>query len=145
MEDILVPIFVCVVLPVTIVWLVSRAKQNETNKKAEIMLKAIEAGVPVDMEQFRKKKTPKSIKQDLLEKLNGACITSLMGIAFLTFGIIRLYNPDFSIINSFFAKFLLPAGGILLAVGLGLFVSYFAGKKILAKEIEAEEKKLAQE
>ena len=34
------------------------------------------------------------------------------------------------------------AGGILLAVGLGLFISYFAGKKMLAKEIEAEEKSL---
>ena len=144
MESILVPIFICVVMPVMVVWLVFRAQQNETNKKAEIMLKAIEAGVPVDMEQFRNKKTPKSIKQDLLEKLNGACITSLMGIVFLSFGIIRHYNPGFGGISSFFGKFLLPAGGILLAVGIGLFVSYFVGKKMLAKEIEAEEKALQQ-
>jgi hypothetical protein len=27
----------------------------------------------------------------------------------------------------------------MLAVGIGLFISYFAGKKMLAKEIEAEE------
>ena len=31
---------------------------------------------------------------------------------------------------------------MLLAVSVGLFVSYFAGKKMLAKEIEAEEKEL---
>ena len=30
----------------------------------------------------------------------------------------------------------------MLAVGIGLFISYFAGKKMLAKEIEAEEKGL---
>ena len=68
-----IPVFICVVLPVVVVWLVTRAKQNETNRKAEIMLKAIEAGVPVDMEQFKsaQKKAPVSIKQDLLEKLNG--------------------------------------------------------------------------
>lgn len=150
MEDILVnfglPVFICVVLPVTIVWLVARTRQQETNKKAEIMLKAIEAGVPLDMTQFepaRKQKVTKSIKQDLLEKLNGACITGLMGAGFLTLGILRTTISDFGR-NTFLNKFWLPAGAVLLAVGIGLFISYFTGKKMLAKEIEAEEKKLEQ-
>ena len=150
MEEILtsfgLPVFICVVLPIAIVWLVARTRQQETNRKAEIMLKAIEAGVPVDMTQFepaKKQKGPRSIKQDLLEKLNGACITSLMGIGFLTLGIIRAINGTFDV-SLFLNKFWLPAGGILLAVGIGLFVSYFAGKKLLAKEIEAEEKALNQ-
>ena len=140
-----VPVFICVVLPVVVVWLVTRAKQNETNRKAEIMLKAIEAGVPVDMEQFKsaKKKAPVSIKQDLLEKLNGACITGLMGIGFLTLGILRVVITDFGR-NTLLNKFWLPAGCVLLAVGIGLFISYFVGKKLLAKEIEAEERKLEQ-
>ena len=140
-----VPVFICVILPVVVVWLVTRAKQNETNRKAEIMLKAIEAGVPVDMEQFKsaKKKAPVSIKQDLLEKLNGACITGLMGIGFLTLGILRVVITDFGR-NTLLNKFWLPAGCVLLAVGIGLFISYFVGKKLLAKEIEAEERKLEQ-
>jgi hypothetical protein len=140
-----VPVFVCVVLPIMIVWLVARTKQQEINRKAEIMLKAIDAGVPVDMKQFEpvKKKGPKSIKQDLLEKLNGACITGLMGIGFLTLGIIRAINPQFGL-NTFLNKWWLPAGGVLLAVGIGLFVSYYVGKKLLAKEIEAEEKSLSE-
>lgn len=151
MEDILVnfglPVFICVVLPVSIVWLIARTRQQETNKKAEIMLKAIEAGVPVDMTQFepaKKQKATKSIKQDLLEKLNGACITGLMGIGFLTLGILRTLNWEFGR-HVFMNKFWLPAGCVLLAVGIGLFISYFAGKKLLAKEMEAEEKKLEQE
>ncbi len=151
MEDILVnfglPVFICVVLPVSIVWLIARTRQQETNKKAEIMLKAIEAGVPVDMTQFepaKKQKASKSIKQDLLEKLNGACITGLMGIGFLTLGILRTLNWEFGR-HVFMNKFWLPAGCVLLAVGIGLFISYFAGKKLLAKEMEAEEKKLEQE
>ena len=140
-----VPVFICVILPVVVVWLVTRAKQNETNRKADIMLKAIEAGVPVDMEQFKsaKKKAPVSIKQELLDKLNGACITSLMGIGFLTLGILRVVITDFGR-NSLLNKFWLPAGCVLLAVGIGLFISYFVGKKLLSKEIEAEEKKLEQ-
>ena len=42
-----VPVFICVFLPVMVVWLITRARQNETNRKAEIMIKAIEAGVDV--------------------------------------------------------------------------------------------------
>lgn len=145
MEDILIPIFVCVVLPVTIVWLVARTKQNETNRKAEIMLKAIEAGATVDMNQFNTvKKSPKTIKQDLLEKLNGACITTLMGIAFIVWAVVGYYKPEFTD-GKFFNHLAPMAGGIMLAVGIGLFISYFVGKKMLAKEIDAEEKKLAQE
>lgn len=137
--DVIVPIFVCVVLPVAIVWLVMRARQNETDKKAEIMIKAIEAGVPVDMDQFQAaRKTPKTIKQDLLEKLTGGCITSLMGVTFLTLAILR----NMGVIKVWMGHYMFLAGGILLAVGLGLFISYFAGKKMLAKEIEAEEKSL---
>ncbi len=140
-----VPVFVCVVLPIVIVWLVARTRQNETDRKAEIMLKAIEAGVPVDMSQFEpaKKKAPKSIKQELLDKLNGACVTSLMGAGFLTLGILRVVITDFGR-NMFINKFWLPAGAVLLAVGIGLFISYFVGKKMLAKEIEAEENALNQ-
>ena len=144
--NILVPIAICVVLPVTIVWLVARTKQNETNRKAEIMLKAIESGAQVDLDQFNTtmKKSPKTIKQELLEKLNGACITSLMGAGFLILGILRAVDPMFAS-HMFLNKFWLPAGAVLLAVGIGLFISYFVGKKMLAKEIEAEERKLEQE
>ena len=150
LEEILVnfgvPVFICVVLPIMVVWLVARTKQNETNRKAEIMLKAIESGVPVDMSQFepaKKNKGPKSIKQDLLEKLNGACITSLMGAGFLALGILRAIDPHFGL-NTLLNKFWLPAGAVLLAVGIGLFISYFVGKKMLAKEMEAEENALNQ-
>ncbi len=140
------PVFICVVLPIMVVWLVARTRQHETDRKAEIMLKAIESGVPVDMTQFepaKKPKGPRTIKQDLLEKLNGACVTGLMGIVFLTLGILRTLDWEFGR-NMFLNKFWLPAGGVLLAVGIGLFISYFAGKKMLAKEIEAEENALNQ-
>lgn len=145
MEDILVPICICVILPVLIVWMVMRARKNETDKKAEIMLKAIEAGVPVDMEQFSKKKTPVSLKKELLDKFNGACIVSLLGVVFLTLGIIGRMNPGFNDFLLGSNAFMLPAGGIMMAVGIGLFISYFVSKKMLAKEIEAEEKALEEQ
>ena len=64
--DLLVPLGICVVLPVMIVWLVMRTRQNETNKKTEIMLKAIESGATIDADFFKEKQGAKTIKERLL-------------------------------------------------------------------------------
>ncbi|MBR4734693.1 MAG: hypothetical protein IK052_01245 [Bacteroidales bacterium] len=139
LEDILIPIFICVVLPVTIVWLVTRARQNEINRRTEVMLKAIENGQEIDPNLFNNvRKNPKSVKQELLEKFNGACITSLMGVAFLVMSLV----PGINIGD--FQSLMVPAGFVMIAVGIGLFISYFTGKKMLAAEIDAEEKNLYQ-
>ena len=139
--NILIPLGVCVVLPVLIVWLISRVRIKETERKTEVMLKAIEAGVPIDPEVFKSRPRSKSIKKDLLDKLNGACITGLMGIAFL---LIFFFGKEWA--DHFFpTAFYLIAGGVMLAVGIGLFISYFTGKKMMAKEIEAEEKGLSEQ
>ena len=135
MYEIWIPLGVCVILPIMIVWIVSRTHQKEVDRKAEIMLKALEAGVEINPDFFKNKKDDRmKIKSDLLDKLSGASITSLMGVAFLVlhfFGFVHGW-----------ASYLPLAGVVLLAVGIGLFISYFVGKKFLAKEIEAEEKRL---
>ena len=141
MQEILVPIFVCVVLPVVIVWLALWNQRNETNKKAEVMLKAIESGAPIDSDFFRTGQQTKTIKERLLGRLTGASITSLLGIACLVGGILICNATSWSFEEG--PLCLLPvAGGILLAIGIALFVVYFVGKKMLSKEIEAEEKAL---
>ena len=140
LEDIIIPIFVCVILPVTIVGLVMWTRRNETNRKTEVMLKAIENGSTIDPEFFQTKQKPKSVKKELLDKLTGACVTFAMGIAFLVLAIVRYISPEVSL--GFFGQGLPYVGGILLAIGIGLFISYFVGKKMMAKEIEAEERAL---
>jgi putative Ca2+/H+ antiporter (TMEM165/GDT1 family) len=59
----------------------------------------------------------------------------MLGLAFL-------FLMLFGNMKIFMANYLPLAAAMLLAVSVGLFVSYFAGKKMLAKEIEAEEKEL---
>ena len=86
MEATLVPIFICVILPIVIVWLVVRARKHEMDKKTEIMLKAIENGAQIDPQLFKTKQSTRSIKQELMDKFTGACVTSFMGIAFLVTG-----------------------------------------------------------
>jgi hypothetical protein len=140
MYTVVLPILICVVLPVTIVWLALRARQHAIDKKAEIMLKAIESGATIDPEYFKKNEKPKSAKKELLDKLSAACITSLLGVAFLVAGLC------FKAGKIYFAGEQIPffptAGAILLGIGIALFIVYFVGKKMFAKEIEAEEKAL---
>ena len=134
--DLLTALGVCVVLPVLIVWLVLRSRKHEVDRKTEILLKAIEAGIPIDENLLKNPKMPKSIKKDLMERFTGACVTTFMGIAFLALSLL----PS----DKGFGMFIGSAapGAILLAIGIALFISYFCGRKMLAKEIEAEEKEL---
>lgn len=147
MEDILVPIGICVVLPVMIVWLITRTRQNETNRKTEIMLKAIEAGATIDADFFKAQQDqrgPRTIKERLLKRLTGGCVFTLMGAAFVVIGFVNrsmirathMSNDSFTIPCIF--------GGIFLAIGISLLVAFFVGKKMLAKEMEAEAKALEQ-
>ena len=60
---------------------------------------------------------------------------------FIFFLLIFFFGGEWA--DSFFpTAFYLIAGGVMVAVGIGLFVSYFTGKKLMAKEIEAEENNL---
>jgi hypothetical protein len=146
MEDILVPIGICVVLPVMIVWLNNRTHQNETNRKTEIMLKAIESGATIDADFFKAQqdqKTPKTIKERLLKRLSGGCICTLTGLALEIVGIVNYVKWDGTMSNDS-AVVPMILGGILLGIGISLIVVFFVGKKMLAKEMEAEAKSLEQ-
>ena len=141
MRDIIVPIGICVVLPVMLVWLVTRVRRNEIDKKTEVMLKAIESGATIDSDLFKEApKKRKSTKERLLNRLICGCAASIIGAALTAIGII----PWMTLEDDTFAP-LLIFGGISLAVGIALFIGFFVGRKMLAKQMEAEEKSLEQE
>ena len=141
MRDIIVPIGICVVLPVMLVWLVTRVRRNEIDKKTEVMLKAIESGATIDSDLFKEApKKRKSTKERLLNRLICGCAASIIGAALTAIGII----PWMTLEDDYYAP-LLIFGGISLAVGIALFIGFFVGRKMLAKEMEAEEKYLEQE
>ncbi|MBQ5944224.1 MAG: hypothetical protein IJL61_05840 [Bacteroidales bacterium] len=147
MQGTLISLGICVAMPVLIVWLIGRVKQNETDRKAEIMLKAIENGAEIDTDFFKSQSGSKAttIKERQLKRLAWACITSIIGVAFILIALIPNWPvrwgtdidgpvPTFTIL-----------GSILLAIGAALFIVYFTGLKMLAKEMEAEEKNLSQQ
>lgn len=144
MEHILVPLGICVALPVLVVWLVMRARQNEIDRKTEVMLKAIEAGIKIDKGFFYPQIKQNTIKERLLEKLTAACICAFLGIASLIISIVW-WKESSCAISEGPIPFLMLGGGILLAVGLAFLMAYFIGRKMLAKEIEFEENKFGKQ
>ena len=140
MEDlvaILVPIACGCVLPIMVVWLAIRKSMNETNQRTQIVLAAIEKNPDMDIEELMKKISPKKklLKEKLLEKLLGGTLATLLGIGMIGY---HFYVSIFT--NS--TSPLGFAGIVLLAVGIAFLISYYVGKRMLAKEMEAEEQLL---
>ena len=137
MEDlvaILVPIACGCVLPIMIVWLAIRKEMNETNQRTQIVLAAIEKNPDMDIEELMKKISPKPrlLKEKLLSKLLWGSLTTLLGIGLIGG---ELYLSIFTSSSSPMGI----AGIVLLPVGIAFLISYYMGRKMLAKEIEAEE------
>ncbi len=139
--DILVPIACGCILPILIVWFGVRKKMNETNQRTQIMLAAIEKNPEMDIEELMNKISPKKklLKEKLLTKLLWGCITALLGFVLIGLGVCL------GLIGGTPSSDILTAtcfGCVLLAIGIAFLISYFIGKKMLAKEIEAEEQLL---
>ena len=144
MEDILIPIGICVVLPVMIVWLVNRTRQNETNRRTELMIKAIENGATLDLDLVKvqqKQKNAKTIKERLLKFLCGGCMATLFGIVALVLCCISAQERGSADPDT--VRYIVVTG-VCLSIGISLITTYIVGMKTLAKEIEAETKSLEQ-
>ena len=140
----LVPIAVCCVLPIMVVWLIVRRNMNETNQRTQIVLAAIEKNPEMDIEELMKKISPKPklLKEKLLTKLLWGCLTTLLGIGLIGFGIFLGENQLGGTDDPMTA---ICFGLAALGVGIAFLVNYFVGKKMLAKEIEAEEKSVTEQ
>lgn len=137
LAQILVPIGVAVVLPIAIVAIVLRSALASERNRKEIVLAVLEKNPDIDVEQLMKnlKKSEKLIKEKLLARLEHGCLCCLMGVAFvLLYFFLSVQN-----------EFLIITGAALIAVGIAFLVSYFVGRRMLAKEMEAEQQNMKQE
>ena len=137
----LVPISICCVLPIMVVWLIVRRKMNETNQRTQIVLAAIEKNPEMDIEEIMKKISPKPklLKEKLLTKLLWGSLATLLGIGLIGLGAWLGYVGGGGTDDPFVS---VCFGLIALGVGIAFMINYFVGKKMLAKEIEAEEKRV---
>lgn len=135
--QLLVPIGVAVVLPITIVAIVFKSVLASERNRKEIILAALEKNPNLNVEDLvkRMKKSEKLIKEKLLAKLQRGCLCCLMGVAL----VLLYFFP--SVQN----EFLIIAGTALIAIGIAFLVGYFVGRRMLEKEILAEEQSMNKE
>lgn len=131
MTSTLVPIFVCVVLPVAIVLIVFLAAMNSDNKRAKILIKAIESGNSIDTDKLAQalQKPKKSPREILNLRLLRGCIFGFIGLGLIIVGLVNYFTgiaPEFSddpiTVPMIF-------GSISLAVGLSYLIVYFVTRK----------------
>ena len=110
--------------PIVAILLGVRQKMNETNKRTEIILAAIEKNPEMDVEELMEKISPKKklLKEKILSKLQVGMIATLLGIGFIGG---EMYLSIFKNSSSPMGV----VGLILLPVGIAFLVSYFTGKK----------------
>ena len=144
LEDILVPIAVACVMPIMIVWFIIRKKMNDTNSRTQIVLAAIDKNPEMDLEELMEKISPKKklLKEKLLSKLLWGSIITFLGVGLTGFCIIQGYIGG--IPTAALQQFSL-FGAVLLGIGIAFLVNYHVGKKMLAKEMEAEQSKLLEQ
>ncbi|MCR5659478.1 MAG: hypothetical protein K6G25_09165, partial [Bacteroidales bacterium] len=86
----MLPIILCgCVLPIIFIWMETRRKMNETNARTQIVTAALEKNPDMDVEELLKQISPKKklLKEKLLSKLLWGCITSIIGVGLIGFGI----------------------------------------------------------
>lgn len=137
--SILIPISICVVLPVAVAWIYFRASMNSDNKRAEVLMKAIETNKDINTEKLaemfqkkQQKKQPTAIEM-LNARLQRGCIFSLVGLALLIVDIIGAFYGGWDTKNIQTPTIL---GSIFLAVGLGYLIVYFVTRKQVEKKKE---------
>ncbi|MGM9748098.1 MAG: DUF6249 domain-containing protein [Candidatus Cryptobacteroides sp.] len=135
--DILIPIGLCVVLPILVVWIAMRFQSHKVDKTYELLVKMLENGQEVDPELLAKKSSnpsEKSIKMKLLQKLQVAGVFSLLGITLIILSVTGVMRDNAGV---GFPVFLL-CGIIFASIGLGNLLSWYVGSRTLKKEMEAE-------
>jgi hypothetical protein len=129
MEEILIPIFICVVLPIAVVLIAAIAKMNSTSKRTQIIIKAIENNKDVDTDKLIEslKKPQKTDKEIANLRLLRGCIFSLIGIGLAIVALANnLCGAEFSADP---VTVPLIFGCISLAVGISYLIVYFVTRK----------------
>jgi ABC-type Fe3+ transport system permease subunit len=135
MVSILVPIFVCVVLPVAIVLITALAKMHSENKRTQIIIKAIEANKDVDTEKLIEslKKPQKTAREMLNLRLLRGCIFSLIGIALAIVGFVN------SVTGSDFSDDSVTIPMILVGISIAIGISYLIVWNVTRKQTNSTE------
>lgn len=134
--DFILPIALCVVLPVICLWLTIRARQHEIDKKTELAAKAIENGYQIDPAILTRSLRPRSVrtaKERFFRKLKTGIILFAIGMIFFFMGLLMTSIAKAATMG------LWMTASVFGCLGLGFIAIYFFGRREFADEIASEE------
>jgi len=118
LEDVFLPISIVVILPVMIVWLVTRITINRDNKRTAVLTEAIKNNVCIDADKLiEAMQKPRNTQEHELHRylLRGSVFT-LLGIASAIMCIVFDYQGE--------GRYFLLGTGLFLAIGIGYLVAF---------------------
>ena len=138
------------VTPVMIVKYLTKSKMYNTEKRNELLLSALEKNPNVDVEKLIKQLNvsgasgnKKLIKERLLSRLLWGSILGMSGLGLTIAGfymnVVWMRTHDYFKDDYYFLSIW---GIIFLGLGLGFLANFFIGKRMLAREMEAEAQNL---
>lgn len=135
---IIVPIFICVILPVSIVLIFYLWKINKDNKRSKILIKAIESNPGLDIDKFAESlQSPKRSETELLNlRLLRGLIFTFCGIILVIVGVVIYYSDKVMTDEAVMPMIL---GGISFAVGLSYLIVYRVSRKQIIDSSEDKE------
>jgi len=132
-SEVLIPIVVSGIMPIAVVALIAWAYAKRSEHRMNVMIKAIENGAELDQNAIMGLKSKvKSTRKELVSRLGS-------GVAFTLMGLMFVLSAAFGL--SSFPSWGYYPGFPLLAVGIGLLVSFFYGRVYLKSQIEEEDKR----
>ena len=132
-SEVLIPIVVSGIMPIAVVALIAWAYAKRSEHRMNVMIKAIENGAELDQNAIMGLKSKvKSKRKELVSRLGS-------GVAFTLMGLMFVLSAAFGL--SSFPSWGYYPGFPLLAVGIGLLVSFFYGRVYLKSQIEEEDKR----
>lgn len=137
--DIIKPICIFVVLPIVLVLFYLRNKRYESEKRTEIVMAAIEKNGEIDVQEFfknlnkpRKTAREKLVMQLHWEVLLGSVFTAFGLVIFIALGVMSLVG---GLVDNNVIAMSCCLGIPALALGAGLLIAYFSGRKMM-KELK---------
>lgn len=140
MEEIIIPLGICVALPVSIVLINTWSHIHDSNKRTEVLMGALERNNNVDIQKLMDSfsKPRKTALQVLNSRLLRGCIFSLVGLVLLITGLVNFAAGAAFEADPVTVPFMF--GGISLAIGASfLIVYYITRKQVLGDEPKTEQ------
>lgn len=134
MQNMLISISICVVLPIAIVLICSMRSYMADKERAKILIKVIESNGISDVDKIAEllKKPLKSPVQIMYGRLLRGSIYTLVGIVMLVFEAC-FYSDDSSIGVYYGDDWLLLLGGVSMAIGVSYLIVYFLSRREMSE------------